>query len=165
MHYRFHVPSINSSLINLSYNITPYKFLILYLSNDIEYGDSLSVEDSTILNFKLIMKKDGDAQKVCFSKKFDIEFVYYDENNGKQADTKNLIYDCNKIVMLVQKVKIEPYDYNVKAYDTLSLIMLKVKVDYGEKPYKYHWGGNFSEDLDSVFIQNPLKPLKDKIIF
>lgn len=149
--------SINSSLINLSYNITPYKFLILYLSNDIEYGDSLSVEDSTILNFKLIMKKDGDAQKVCFSKKFDIEFVYYDENNGKQADTKNLIYDCNKIVMLVQKVKIEPYDYNVKAYDTLSLIMLKVKVDYGEKPYKYHWGGNFSEDLDSVFIQNPLK--------
>jgi len=149
--------SINSNLINMGYNILSNRFIVTYISEDYIYGDSLSMNDSTLVSFKLILKKDGDSQNLCFSKMYNLELSYFDLDENNYATTSNFIFDCNRIVMLVPKVQISRIYYNIIAYDTLDLVKLKAKVSYGVKPYKHHWGGNFNEELDSIFIQNPLR--------
>lgn len=148
----------NKIIQSSSFNIFPNRFLLLFLSSEVINGDSLTVEDSTLITFKLMLKKNGSAQNVCFSNKtLPVELSYYEKEIDNDKTTNNCKIECNKLVLYSPKVNIYEYNNRIYAYDTLPFINIQAIVLDGVKPYKYHWGGNFGTDLDRITIPNPQK--------
>ena len=146
----------NNIIPSGSFNILPNRFLVSFIATDIVYGDSLAVDDSTLLTFKLVLKTNGSGQNVCFSNAtLPIEITYYDSVKEHEISSSNYIAECNKLVLFAPKVEISSYNNAIYTYDTVPYIKIKAIVNHGVKPYQYHWGSNFGTDVDSIIIPNP----------